>query len=272
MTSKEKFMKYSLGAEEVALALGMINTPILARNVLTSIYPNDSEVQLDARLASASHSMLARGLTFIKPEGTAVLDHSLEKVVFPFAKFDYILDFSLFRDNKQVHTLIRVQNRGLFTSQIVKDGVVYVLESGKTEDLNEFILDAIQGFAPKKSQLLLEAPELKLKLLGQAINLGNKEDELIKHFSKAGWKDSDAKMVAEDLSNQIIRGAMLRINGDSQVKPEDAENISRLSLLLLKGRIRSWVFIFNSADDESNGKAFVVDQTSFKQILHKFLS
>jgi hypothetical protein len=202
MSDKKQTDVYSLSMEEVSLALGMSGNPDLGSSMLREVYPELAPERADALLTAASHSMLARNLCRMGPEDTIEMDPDLKLAIEPLHHFDYLLTLTLVYADSQVGVILRVQRGGRFTSQLVKAGVVHVLESGNSQDLGDFLLSVLQGFGhDKQGSAPALSLELNLETVKAAIEAVGKGEPAANLFKQAGWKDGDADAAARDVGD-----------------------------------------------------------------------
>jgi hypothetical protein len=272
MDKKPKIERFSLGAEELALGLGLINRPDLGREVLIATHRNLDEERADALLTSASHSLLARGLCDISVKGQPVLDNRLEMALLPLGRYDYLFNVSVVHEGEQLNTTLYVQKGKRFTSRYARGGVVQVLEHGSYKVLPDYLTDMLGAMvaSEKISPITIEKPA-KLNLLTQSLKLGKDVAGIEKLFEDDGWPADQARTLAEDLANQIVRGTILRIDASSDVQAEKFVEMPRRSLLLLRGKKRTWVFEFSSAEDNAEGTGKIASKETFDATVAAFM-
>jgi hypothetical protein len=261
---------YTLGIEELAMVFGLINRSDLGRELLQSVYDSLTEEQADARLTAASHSLLARGYCGFSPDGTPVLHEDLERVVFPLAKFDSLLQISLVRGENQSGITIHVRRGSAFTGHMVQMGVVHMLEYAGIGALPAYVGDLLEGFGSGSSSDL--AGEVTPGLLGQALGLVTNPVAVAGLFTARGWNASHAAELAADICEPEFRATLLHVEAGDQATVEEMKSARQRSLLLLKGKARSWAFTFNGSGDALPGKGRLVDRAAFETMLAEFLA
>lgn len=262
---------YSLSLEELALALGLINRPDLGRVVLSSIYPNLSESESEARLSSASHSLLARGICSLNEKNNPILDSELEKALLPLAKFDYLLQLSIVMDDGQVNITVHVRRKQTFTSRLIQAGVVNMLTHGQTSSLADYFLNIFDGIGLNGSANAIQA-KITLDTIGKIVSKNSSLSDRARLLTDIGWAKEDAKMLSEDLEEQKVRATIIRIDASDQSLIDNSKITVHKNLLLLKGKTRSWAFLFENTKDEAAGKTFLLDRKRFEEILVNFIS
>lgn len=272
MSNSKEVTLFSLGIEELAMSLGIINRADLGRELLSSIYDNLSEDQIDARLSSASHSLLARGLVAISKSGSPILESRLEQAIFPLARFDSLLQVSLVKDDRQVGSTIHIQKDKAFTSHSIQGGVVHVLEHGSYKNLSGFVGDVFNGTEMKGKATGVADWTVTPGILGEAVRM-NKDQKGIQELLKNNdVPDSDAKMLSEDLASEKSRATLLKIKADHSLHMDAIKKAPKEMLMYLQGDKRSWVFNFSSTEDSAKGKCQSVDTAQFKKVLTAFIS
>lgn len=266
---KHSFTLYSLGLEELAMALGLINRADMGRQLLASIYDNLTEAQIESRLSSASHSMLARGLASISDKGSPTLQSGLEQALFPLARFDYVLQISRVQDGKQVGATVHVQKGKSFTSHSIQAGVVHVLEYGVYKALPAYLSDTFHVTDGKEAGAVEYQWPVTPGILGEALR-SEKSAALLKILLQAGLPDPDAQNLADDLAHQIIRGTILRVSAGAEMDMDKLAGLDKQMLMLLSSQKRNWLFEFTSTNDASAGKAWTVNRQSLQRRLEAF--
>jgi hypothetical protein len=268
--SKNLVTKYSLGLEELALALGLINRPDLGRDLLKAYDESLTAEQVGQRLLAAGHSLMARGLSGISSEGHPRLSAHLEQAVFPLARYDSLLHMSIVRQGTQASTTIHVLQGRMFTSHFAVMGVVQVLEYGPYEALLAFLEDPLEDFLggssiPSKGN----SGHIHLDLLGE--NTNQDQAAIQSALTAEGWASDWASWLAEDLSHQVCRATLLHVATTADDPIELAQNAPTRSLLMLRGPERSWQIKFSTIKDNPLGSARLVNSKAFKQTLASFV-
>jgi hypothetical protein len=261
---------FSLGLEELAMALGLINRPDLGRQLILSIYEGIGEEEIDHRLTSASHSLLARGLVAISEKGSPILENDLEKALFPLARFDYIVQLSRIREGKQISATIHVQKGKLFTSHSIQAGVVHVLELGQYKDLPDYLCDIFSAGAEEDKKSMEFEWMISSGVLGETLR-GANDRSIVEVIKNAGVPLSDAKDLAADLAQQTERGTILRVQAGSELDVQTIPLAEKKMLMLLSGEKRNWLFKFDSALDSALGKVSVLNAGAFRKHLETFV-
>lgn len=267
--NKNPVTLFSLGLEELAMALGLINRPDMGRELIASIYEDLSEDQIENRLSSGSHSLLARGLVAISDKGTPILESTFEQALFPLARFDYTLQLSRVRKSRLVSASVHVQKGRTFTSHSVQVGIVHVLEHGAYKDLPGFLRKTFNLAGGQNAKSVEFEWMVSPGMLGETIR-GANQMEIMEIIGNAGVPTNDAKDLAADLAQQTERGTILRVQVDSETDAKAVLTTDKQMLMLLCGKKRDWLFKFGSTTDNAPGKAFIVNSNTFQKHLELF--
>jgi hypothetical protein len=207
---------YNLGLEELALCLGLINHQDLGRSLILDIYPSLSSTQIDERLTSASHSLLAHGLCGIGKNGEIVLEKNLEKVIHALAKFDKLVQINITNLQTQASARIHIVRNTSFTSHMVSIGVVHTLEHGSYRNLYGYIYQLFMGFDKAlntRKQDRFEHP-ITLGVLGSLLESENKNIAAKDILISNGWSSEWAVNLANDLLHQEVRSTLLVVDAN----------------------------------------------------------
>jgi len=270
--SRNDIVKLSISVEELALALGLINSAELGRSILAGPYDNLTEEQVEQRLTTASHSLLARGLCSLSAQGQPVLDSDLENALFPLARYDSLFQLGILRDRVHSNTVIHVIKGKSFSSHFVQLGVVHTLEHGNDSQLPGYLLNILDEIGKGQSGSS-KATKLRLQLgmLGSSLGAREKQDSVVEALVLSGWPKPDATKLAEDLEHQTMRCTLIRIKATSEMTVEATKEAPKATMLLLKGQERSWVFEFPSMDDAAEGTALLISRPDFEKALSAFV-
>ena len=261
---------FSLGAEELALALGLVGCTDLGKELLSTIHKKPDELYMKALLSSASHSMLARGL--VLADGQPVLEKQLQRAMSPLVKFDYSLIFTLVSANQQTKADLRVQKNGDFTARVNKENKVYLLENARSSSLVDYLMDVLDEIA-----LVTELPDpgftapIQIDVISHTMEKSTNVASVPGVLEQTGWPSGQARALSEDLSNHLLRGTLIKVIADEVNSPGKKAQAPAPTLLLLRGRQRTWTFAFSSPDLGTIGTATLVDQRTFSRILTDFL-
>ncbi|MCS6994885.1 MAG: hypothetical protein NZP74_13790 [Anaerolineales bacterium] len=268
MPKPPAFTRYGLSLEELALALGLVNRPDLGRSLLNSIYPELSETEAEARLSAASHSLLARNLCTISPQGQPILDSALEKTLFPLIRFDRLYQISVVFGELQTNAAVYVRKGNIFTARTVQAGVAHILDTGSSSLLSDYFSEMFAE-ASGKTSLNISAP-ITPGLLGRALQQVASRSDCVALLSDAGWLPETARQLCDDLSHQTLRATLLCIEATETDLEEKLRTSQHRVLMLLKGKTRGWGFLFENTLDETIGQAWQVNARGLNQLFAKF--
>jgi hypothetical protein len=261
---------HTLGLEELALALGILNKADMGYALMRSVYENLTTEQIEERLTAAGHSLLARGDIAISDKGSPILEDGLENAIFPLIHFDKILQLSVVRGGDQFASSIHIQEGKKFTSHNVQADVVHVLEHGDVKDLPMYLVDAFSEIGKDETESGAVAARITPTMLASAAREKNIK-KLEEVFVKENWHQKDAKELASDLIDQIVRVTLLfQLVNSTQSSPVQGEEGKMI--WLLQGKNRSWLFEFPSIQDNAEGAAFHITSKEIIKHLTDFLN
>ena len=263
--------KYSLGIEELAMLFGLINRPDLGRALINSVYENLTDDQMDQRLTSASHSLIARGLCGVSPKGMPTLENDVELVLFPLIKYDYLVYANIYRSDGVATGTIHVSKNKAYTAHFIQAGIAHVLESGEYGSLSSYIEDLFRNFGDQPNGKLEIPKDVKINDLGSLLEKGMDEGKIKKYLLGRKWPNETAGALSHDIANYLYRGTVLRVNSDHTATAEAIKNASKQSIMLLKGPDRSWLFNFPSSDEGAVGEGLLANNIDFANTLISFI-
>ena len=155
MEKAPELTTYSIGLEELALALGLVNALARSRELLESLYPEDPQELTAARLASAGHSLLAGGLCRLGETGSLLLEADFEQAIFPLVKYDSFINVQTDSPNGGAGFSVSLSRDG-FTSRVVHSGAVQVLTHGTVKDLPAHLASLLTEFGEGSRARALE--------------------------------------------------------------------------------------------------------------------
>ena len=266
----EKIITYSLSLEELALALGMINSPDTGKILLQSVYPQIGAQEMEARLTSASHSLLARGLCTMSVEKMPILDKGLEMAVFPLVMFDALLQINLVGNQTSWDSRVHIQLDKRFSSHHFSNEVIHAIDYGSYDDLPAYVESLFDGFSDdsEKSRLV---GKLTITILDQAYVEHHSFADTERALMENSWSEMDAKALSQDLADQTVRGILSRIFTRPNMTLSEINTTPKKMLLFLKGLKRNWLFEF-APENAGAGDAWLVDQASFEKAFSAFLN
>jgi hypothetical protein len=270
-TISRSYLRISLGAEELALALALVNRPDIGRNILASVNEKASEEQVSASLTAAGHSLVARGLCSFMEDNRLAMNKEFEYAIFPLARFDNLLYVTIVQDGKQDDATIHVVEKRFFTAHIVQHGFIHHLEHGPFTALADYMAGIFGNFGEETSKSSLSL-EIKMNVLRR---VQEPEAELVKAqqlLVENGWPKDTAKKFVDDLDKQQYRGTIVRLDANGGMKVGELEQAPRRVQMLLKGAGHSWLFEFPSASEQAIGTARLVARNTFMKTLTSLIA
>lgn len=272
MKKTQEYVTWSLGVEELALALSMINRPDLGRQMLQSVSPGISDEQMDARLTAASHSLAARDLVDIAESKQARLISELEQALLPLAKFDKLIQFSKVTGKENFFYTVHIYRKRSFVSHLIKKGVVHVIESGEYAGLVEYFLEKYHEFDTQEAKLSIEnGHNVTLGLLGTLMKENGNADSIFQQLEQAGLPKDLAARLSADIADHVSRGSIATqtVNQTGSSKREKYQSESLI--LLLAGRQNNWLFEFPKAGDNEIAVIHSAGRQALSRALHQFI-
>ncbi|MEW6029854.1 MAG: hypothetical protein AB1554_10285 [Chloroflexota bacterium] len=273
MKKTQEYATWSLGVEELALALSMINRSDLGRQMLKSVSPGISNEQMDARLTAASHSLAARDLVDIVESKQARLISELEQALLPLVKFDKLIQISKATTGKETFFYtVHIYRKRSFMSHLIKNGVVHVIESGEYAGLVEYLLGKFHEFDTQEAKLSIEnGHKVTLGLLGTLMKENGNADSIFQQLERAGLPKDLAARLSIDIADHTSRGSI----GTQTVNKTGASKRERYQsgslILLLAGRQNNWLFEFPKAADNEIAVIHSAGRQALSRALHQFI-
>ncbi len=267
-----KVYAISLGLEELAMAFSLINRPDKSRQLFNSISPRLSNEQMEARLTSASHSLAARGLVTVGPPETAKLSAELEQALLPLVKFDKVIQVSEVTAEESVFRSVHIFRNRLFTSHLIRMGVVHHLEAGDYSLLHEYLMNSFPDFGKSKLTIKIKNNHnLTLGLLGKLVKDNESPEQMSQILTEVGLPKSISEPLSVDLARQKMRAAIVvqSVNPEGNSR-EDKYRIDS-SLFLLSGAQSDWLFEFPGAGDQIVAVIRSASRRTLAAILRRFL-
>jgi hypothetical protein len=270
MKNVHEITTFSLSAEELALALSMINKPDLGRQILNTVAPQMSDEQIDARLTSASHSLVARGLADISLRGNSELDSMLEKAIFPMAKYDQLLQISSSNDDNQQMRVVYSYQNNFFAAHWVEKGVVNIIDYGSYASFADYVSSFFSEIGKKGSDKSVAADhKITLGTLGKAMIERSQKKQVNEMLFESGLSEELAGQLTSDILKQKMRGSLMLFDINSETTPDTAHNAAKETILMLRGPQRSWLFEFANTHDEEVAHIQLVNRKTFEKVLRQ---
>lgn len=267
--NKIPISRFSLGSEEYALVLSLMGKPQDGHIVLANAHPDLPQIDIDALLSSASHSLLARGFCIIPAKGNQPLvEITLKQAVDCLLRYQEVFYLNVVTGDDPLQWTLHVSSSQGFCAHLNKANMVHLLEHGSKSILGQYLSETLGGILG-----LTEIPvkhfeeEIQLDVLTNLLEIikGDPiEAELIK---QVGWEKEKVELLLEDITHQVLRGTLLQVKTDDVESPEKYSLAKKATLFFLKGKQRTWTFQFPSADATVKGIARVCDSKDFHDIL-----
>ena len=268
MDAKTELTTYSIGLEELALALGLINTPALSRRLLESAYGDQSQELTEARLTSASHALLAGGLCHFGKSGSLLLKPAFEQVLYPLAKYASFINVSLLAGETGADFTVALA-KGVFTSRVILSGVIQALTYGPLGKLPTHLADLLDATGADSTARTLKA-SLTSAQLREAT--GKDAAAAAKLLAGNGWLEKDAALLAADMAAPHVNASLVHVHADDTVPAEKLAEAGQSTLLLLRGEKNTWAIYFPQAGDDAKGSVQLVDRNSLEALLTEFIA
>jgi hypothetical protein len=211
--------------EELALALSMKGQPIMAHNLLDyHLGPMEKE-DVEARLYTAGHSLLARGWLTIDDEGETQIRDRLNDVVSILHESDFSIRFS--RASKFEESILTYHFNGKKKLEHFIDmGVVHHIR--RINGMEAVIEGAFTFFEADRLKKFSSPSFIVPYKLFEYLCGVEDINTIRKELEKAGIQENVIDYLAEDLAQSIYRGAIIRIEYPGDEIPQSSQGIFTL--------------------------------------------
>lgn len=268
----ESMKSYLVSLEELVLSYSMVNSPDLGQRVLKEFYDDLTQDQVDSRMVAASHSLLAHGLCGLTEKGTPRLDPEYEKSLLPLINYEALVQMSLVQGESSVNTNIHLNKYGTFTAHSIQAGVVHLLEHSKRQDLQDYILDILEGYGKAENISATSGLKVSLGFLGEALNAILEKDRLDHLVDSLDWGESYKENFSEDLKNQISRATIIKVKVRLGKSGYEIDESDTETILLLNALSRTWCFRFLRPKDEELADVTICSRDQLEKVIRTFLS
>lgn len=268
----ERITSLALSIEELAMGLAMINRAEMGSSLLKSTYENLTKDQIDSRMTAASHSLLAHGYCGLTSELKPRLDSHLEQALLSLVIYDKIFQLSIVKNGSTFNANIHVKKGNNFTSHSIQAGVVHMLEYGKESDLESYLLDLLEDYGDEVKLIIPSDLKISISALATAAKRGEEKGKAIEALDVSLDSSKIREILAEDIENQVSRVTFIRIYTKSGINNEELITAPKKVLLLLKSKVRTWYFEFESPEDNATAFLELVSRTEFTKKLAEFLN
>lgn len=232
-----------LSIEELAYALGVIGGEDVASGFLLSVLGERPKEELEARLLSASHSLIARRILTLDLETmTKTIKPDVHTLLSPLLVNRFSLRCS--RTQNGIETIVNYYFGDVIISYRTLNPVI--AEIGQMNSVNDILSDIASFYvlphinAPS-DQSAMEVPAPLIEALKNNANQLAQEQMMVQ-LQAAGVEEQLATALLEDLITDELRGSIIRI------EQHDAALISNEGFLILKSPKRFWLFQILASD------------------------
>lgn len=247
--------KISLSNEEVALVYSLINLPQVGKTLLVDAYGDLSKDQLEEKMITASHSLLARGAVHFSDRGTVHLDSSLEEVFYPLAQYKNMLQILLNNGEAGLSVIDNyISKRNTFTSNEVDIGVIHHIFHGPVMELSTFLQSRMKLPAVISNELeqAFLNPQPGIKLTDYSELEDKKSARLIVETLRAkGFNSEISIALSQDILAPVFRGSISVINISSDKPHPRVLQETGEGFIWLVGKISSWILHYRHGDEKA---------------------
>lgn len=224
--------EFILSTEELALLLSIIGRPEAGQTLMAAQLGKTTEAEARARLLAASHSLMARGLLALGPEGP-ILESPLAHTIECLSQPNFSIRYSRSTQEAELALIYHFRQNAILEHRL-EQGVAHHL--AEVPGASAVIQGGLLFFGLPQAQpftaALIRIPYQTL------IDLKDEEDPAVVEESlrKAGVAEEARPLLAEDLAHPRYRGSALQVRYDPQGKP-----YSEKGFLLLHGPQRLWL-------------------------------
>jgi hypothetical protein len=261
--------RFSLGVEEFALILGLVGKPKDGHIVLAAAYEDISQIDMDALLSSASHSLLARNFCFMLPNtDQPVLDKGLKQAIACLLNYNQVMYLNVLTGNAPIQLTIHINSPKAFCAHLNKANMVHLLEYGSWQSLGVYLADSLDAVVfPTDTMPDSFEAEIPFLFLSSMTKPQGEPIDVTSLLKNKGWSSERVNMLAEDLAYQTLRGTLLRVQTDDVESSEKYAQAAKTTLLFLRGKERVWIFRFDTPDESAIGLASIIDRKGFDEAL-----
>jgi len=267
-----KIDRYVMGAEEFSLALGLIGKTDEGRAVLSTTHKNLQDLDVNALLASASHSLLARGLCKIGNSDQPILEESLEKAMRMLVDFDELLQVNVGSEAIAMEVTIHIRKLKYFCAHWIRSNPIHQLECAPYRHLGAYLMEPMGIALSIKDQSHPQiGGEVPISLLSTSIEAQQDEKKILSFLEENGWSAENAEYLASDIVARISRGSIIKLGISSNQTEDEITAAQKSGLFFLLGSQYDWAFSFPSLDPSAMGQARAINKSEFETILEEFL-
>ena len=223
-----------LGTEEVALALTLIGEPQIAQETLVAQFGDDlTQEEVQTRLLTAGHSLMARDYLTVDSEGKIHLDAEVSEVADILAHADYSVRFERAYSNADLMLTFHFKDGRIF-GHALEQGLVHNIT--RLESIEPILTAGVEFFQIRGDHPFPVPPFSLQESVIDSLTGASNEDEIVKLLKTFDTDPDIAKLLAEDLAAPDYRGGVLKVLYDS-----DRRAFSDEGFLILAGAYRKWL-------------------------------
>ena len=132
------YQSLKLSVEELSLLYSSLGKNAEANKILKEAHQNFDELDLDALLSSAGHSLLARGYCSIDNRDQLIIKKEVKKVIEILVGQDQIFFINILSGANPLNITIFNHSTGMFCSVYNSENIVFTLEYGLSKNLAKY--------------------------------------------------------------------------------------------------------------------------------------
>jgi hypothetical protein len=225
--------KVRMSVEELALVLSLAGENEMGRFLIEAHLGEMQPQEIDTKLHTAAHSLLARGWINMTDKLEFELSGNMEKTIAVLVDAEFTLQYRRsFEEGEYLLSYHFYDNE--FYKHSIEWGVVHQLSyAGSVEKVLQGGID----FFELDNQKPFRTEELRIPYNEfEEFSEIEEEDSIVNKLCAAGATEKMSDLLAEDLLHTRFRGGILRIE-----YPEGEEPKSDFGLLTLQGPDRLWL-------------------------------
>nr|MBC7245776.1 hypothetical protein [Chloroflexota bacterium] len=264
----------SLSVDELALCFSLVNSPAQGRAILSETYGQLTESEIQERLTSASHSLLARKMVTITPEATVKLSPEIEWLLYPLLRYYRVIQVMIM-DSEGLPTItnIHLGTNHKFTAHRVEQGVVHLLWHDDEGSLCPLIEEWLLPWKEMPVSLVQEIQNKEQRIT--LARLAELQSFSMKEAQRALVSDGISALIASELAmdgtRSLKRGSIVFVDAS----PENIANLDPAQagpgILFITGEKTTWIFAFEEVNDAAIGQIAIGSLDAFRKVFQDFL-
>lgn len=234
----------SLSVEEIAVALGAEGNEQAASSILLTQFGKLSKNEMEGRLYSAIHALMADGRLSSAGDGSVHNSPELKEVAEILSRVDYTVRYQRRDDKTESFLAYHFLGKKVFEHRPKQKVIHHIKEVTQ----NAVIIGGI-NFLNIQSISTFDFPVCSLPVDALKMLQPNEKTEIVLDYLEAHEFPSNLRMdLIRDITTPKFRASILRIGYDEKNAP-----YSQQGFLLLQGPKRNWIF----APEKKNGKDYL---------------